>query len=724
MYAFLGQQPHADFQIMSRRSAKVSTWRTLCNGCGRLVGNHENHRRFSGCAPPAALTFCQPAEEECEEPKGEDVFSAADDTAAADVALGLAELKYERGFQRPDVDAAKKFAGVVGKRTHEMAFDRLKGLLRDDVDPADVFAGLCIFAPPAALDQHFAARLALFAFVWLARRMTHTHPFPCAFSALQSAGADAFKGVETEAKHQAYLKRNLPMLDVRVSKFQGCDHQIASVNVNDAIIRMLQEVHMLQLPPPPSALSARTPRATSRESWRLPRCWQTVAQESWRLPRCWQTDRGARTALHQPSHCTSHRRRESPFVCYSMCYTKCYSMCHRAAQNKSLFEKTKTKSDNWKKGDKWKQVEPDYLDDLDAGSVARYHFDLMRPAGPSEERDIRVGVLLYGDEVETVDTGYAKSKHKLLGVQAALANLEAEDRFNHDNQLLLAVARHPAVMHAGMTGIFAGVDKNGKEIVDGPTISADFIEGAEGRWFKVLDDDGTEQWYRLKTYVLVVCGDYPQVQAMLPFMEAAGAYCPCRGCNYRQDGSMAHETPHSFFSQGCKWKQRNAQALLAQIREWRACEDSAAMQAAGVNKLEWALMDKYFPGINFANIAPQDIMHTFADGITRHEAAWMLYMFHSRGYLKLAVVNDAILKYQWPRDCRVPRLPDNVKDGETGNFPRQSATLGLSASQTFTFAIHRHIEARESFTISRLHVPLTDHVHCLICAAYGCSRRI
>ena len=64
-------------------------------------------------------------------------------------------------------------------------------------------------------------------------------------------------------------------------------------------------------------------------------------------------------------------------------------------------------------------------------------------------------------------------------------------------------------------------------------------------------------------------------------------------------------------------------------------------------------------------------------------------MLHSRGHLKFPAVNDAILKYRWPRDCRVPRLPDNVKDGEAGGYPRQQATLGLSASQTFTFALHR-----------------------------------
>ena len=180
-----------------------------------------------------------------------------------------------------------------------------------------------------------------------------------------------------------------------------------------------------------------------------------------------------------------------------------------------MLERTIMKSDEWKKGDKWKQLETetiDDIDDIDKGSVARHHAHLMRPAGPDEEDDVRVGVMLYGDEVETVDTGYAKLKHKLLGVQVALVNLPAEERFNHDNLLLCAVVRHPAVMAAGKAGVFAGVDKSGNKITKDATLSDDFIEGATGRWFKVLRADGTEKWYRLKLHLIVVCGDYPQVR--------------------------------------------------------------------------------------------------------------------------------------------------------------------------------------------------------------------
>lgn len=242
-------------------------------------------------------------------------------------------------------------------------------------------------------------------------------------AALEGAGDKAFEGIATEAQEKAYLKRNLPMLDVRMTEL-GDGHRVASVNVNDAIIRLLQENH-------------------------------------------------------------------------------------------KVYERAHAKSEAWKKGDKWKVLETETLDDIDKGSVMRNHAHLMRPAGPDEEDDFRVGVLLYADEVETVQTGYAKSKHKLLGVQVALANLPAEERFDHDNITLCAVARHPAVLATGQAGIFAGVDNSGKRIAKGQTISDDFIEGAAGKWFKVLNPDGTEKWWRLKLHVVVVCGDYPQASATI-----------------------------------------------------------------------------------------------------------------------------------------------------------------------------------------------------------------
>ena len=47
---------------------------------------------------------------------------------------------------------------------------------------------------------------------------------------------------------------------------------------------------------------------------------------------------------------------------------------------------------------------------------------------PLQVDDLRAIGMLYADEVETVDTSYAKSKHKLLTIQLSYANLPVDLR--------------------------------------------------------------------------------------------------------------------------------------------------------------------------------------------------------------------------------------------------------------------------------------------------------
>ena len=263
-----------------------------------------------------------------------------------------------------------------------------------------------------------------------------------------------------------------------------------------------------------------------------------------------------------------------------------------------------------------------------------------------------------------------------------------------------------------------GVDGSGERIAEGPTFSDDFKDAAKGRWFKVIDSKGAIQHWCLKVWLVAFCGDYPQSQGMGPWMEAVGAYVPCRGCDYRVDASLRHETVHSFFEPDAKWQLRNRGKLMPKIRQWRQCSCSQEMRDSGVNKLHWALAEEYFPDINFASITPQDIMHLFADGITRHEAAWLLYMLHSRGHLKVAAANEAIRRYKWARDCRVPQLPSAVEDGATGRYPRVDATIGMSASQTFTFAMHRFIQT----LLLLLAASQTSLVPLCVCVQCGAPR--
>lgn len=140
--------------MSDRRLSKRPRVRTSCPCCHKLFTNHEVHQgRKPACkAYVDALLDSDDGEPAgvLDQPESHDAVQAALDRAeAAEVAEGLATLKYERGFQRPDVDAAKAFVGVAIKRTSELAYSHLKHLLRPDVDQADMAAGE---APPARTD--------------------------------------------------------------------------------------------------------------------------------------------------------------------------------------------------------------------------------------------------------------------------------------------------------------------------------------------------------------------------------------------------------------------------------------------------------------------------------------------------------------------------------------------------------------------------------------------
>ena len=130
--------------MSQRRLTKRPRVRTQCPCCHKLFENHASHQGQT----PACKAYVEALFDDdvpYRDPPSDDdddiVQTALDLAEAAEVAEGLASLKYERGFQRPDVDAAKAFAGVACKRTSELAYSHLQHLLRPDVNPADVAAG-------------------------------------------------------------------------------------------------------------------------------------------------------------------------------------------------------------------------------------------------------------------------------------------------------------------------------------------------------------------------------------------------------------------------------------------------------------------------------------------------------------------------------------------------------------------------------------------------------
>ena len=175
----------------------ISVVRTACPGCRKPFACHAQHlRRDARCAALVAALECG----ECDDPEPEAPSQVQlmleRDSGAFEVAEGLAELRYNRNMNNPQVEAAKQLAHVAAKRSREQAFGQLQHLLRPGVSAADVEAAL--------------------------------------------AAANPFEGVKTRKTETAVLKQHYPLLETRVTNL-GDGHRVVGVNAVDAIIRLLRE---------------------------------------------------------------------------------------------------------------------------------------------------------------------------------------------------------------------------------------------------------------------------------------------------------------------------------------------------------------------------------------------------------------------------------------------------------------------------------------------------
>ena len=204
------------------------------------------------------------------------------------------------------------------------------------------------------------------------------------------------------------------------------------------------------------------------------------------------------------------------------------------------------------------------------------------------------------------------------------------------------------------------------------------------------------QWWRIRFYITIVCADYPAAQALLPFMESPAAHRCCRGCDFNQSSPLANK-PCSFTSKGqwTLWTWKELQSALDRLSSLSAAQFKEEARQYGINKLVYACHPDNIPGgINPTTLIPQDLMHLLLDGITRQELAWLIYVLVSRKLLDWDRLVAACKKYPWPPGVRIPPLAEKLKSGKAGNLPRPGATLGMSASQTMDFAVHRSLSNR------------------------------
>jgi hypothetical protein len=84
-------------------------------------------------------------------------------------------------------------------------------------------------------------------------------------------------------------------------------------------------------------------------------------------------------------------------------------LARRLQHDAKCRQRCRAKSDEWMRGNKWKQLPSDTLADFDDGVAARWHPHLMRPATADElpiagghGGDIRIALDLNADDIEVV----------------------------------------------------------------------------------------------------------------------------------------------------------------------------------------------------------------------------------------------------------------------------------------------------------------------------------
>lgn len=89
--------------------------------------------------------------------------------------------------------------------------------------------------------------------------------------------------------------------------------------------------------------------------------------------------------------------------------------------------------------------------------------------------------------------------------------------------------------------------------------------------------------------------------------------------------------------------------------------------------------------------APNDIMHLFFEGITRHELAWLVFLLNKHKWASVDDINTAICRYRkFPKDLRVPTLSTKLHEGAEGGVPKNDAKISMTAYEIMHLALHRY----------------------------------
>ena len=186
----------------------------------------------------------------------------------------------------------------------------------------------------------------------------------------------------------------------------------------------------------------------------------------------------------------------------------------------------------------------DVLTDFFHGTVFKEHAAAQLS---TDAKELRVLIGGYTDGCEMANSlGPAAGEHELWCTSACILNLPPEERFNHDNLLLMNVATNNAVRETSMTTIFSGADPIYGKILSGHESSPGAQLREQRRTFSFIRN-GERVTFNMVVWMLFFSADNPAAGKMTSFPESTSAHLFCRGClgDSREDDV---KQPHNFFA--------------------------------------------------------------------------------------------------------------------------------------------------------------------------------
>lgn len=214
---------------------------------------------------------------------------------------------------------------------------------------------------------------------------------------------------------------------------------------------------------------------------------------------------------------------------------------------------------------------------------------------------------------------------------------------------------------------------------------------------------------------MVSTADYPAAATYGPWVGSTSARHPCRHCRWTrpnklldsddedsdEDAGDARAGARSTLTRVQQLEERgsfytasleeyNWSQVSSEIDEIKAItskkDRKARMAGCGFNKLVFPLHPDYIPDVDPTRMQPQDIMHLFLCGITRHELYHLLEHLVKHKFVTWEAINNKVSTMRIPKGKRIPKLYPAAKGKKLGE-----RHLDMTASEVLMFAKLRYI---------------------------------